>query len=51
MFDSTRRYIRNMRDIGQYVHVDALYEAYLNACLILLGLGMPVDDGTLTRNH
>jgi hypothetical protein len=45
MFDSTPRYIRNMRDIGQYVHVDALYEAYLNACLILLSLGTPVDDG------
>ena len=43
--DGTRRYIRNMRDIGQYVHVDALYEAYLNACLILLGLGTPVDEG------
>ena len=45
MLDGTRRYIRNMRDICQYVHVDALYEAYLNACLILLGLGTPVDDG------
>lgn len=45
MLDGTRRYIRNMRDIGQYVHVDALYEAYLNACLILLGQGTPVDDG------
>jgi hypothetical protein len=44
-FDSTRRYIRNMRDMGQYVHVDALYEAYLNACLILLGMGAPVDEG------
>lgn len=45
MFDGTRRHIRNMRDIGRYVQVDALYEAYLNACLILLGLGTPVDDG------
>jgi hypothetical protein len=44
-FDGTRRYIRNMRDLGQYVHVDALYEAYLNACLILLGMGAPEDDG------
>jgi hypothetical protein len=44
-FDSQRRYIRNGRDLGQYVHVDALYEAYLNACLILLGLGAPVDPG------
>lgn len=44
-FDGTRRYIRNGRDLGQYVHVDALYEAYLNACLILLGMGAPEDDG------
>lgn len=44
-FDPTRRYIRNMRDLGQYVHVDALYEAYLNAALILLGLNAPVDEG------
>lgn len=44
-FDGTRRYIRNMRDLGQYVHVDALYEAYLNACLILLGMDAPVDEG------
>lgn len=43
--DGTRRYIRNMRDLGQYVHVDALYEAYLNACLILLGMNAPVDAG------
>lgn len=44
-FDGTKRYIRNMRDIGQYVHVDALYEAYLNACLILLGMNAPLDSG------
>ncbi len=44
-FDGARRYIRNMRDLGQYVHVDALYEAYLNACLILLGMGAPFGDG------
>jgi hypothetical protein len=44
-FDPTPRYIRNMRDLGQYVHVDALYEAYLNACLILLDHGAPFDPG------
>jgi len=43
--DSARRYIRNGRDLGQYVHVDALYEAYLNACLILLGMNAPFDAG------
>lgn len=35
-FDSIRRYNRNLRDLATYVHLDALYEAYLNACLILL---------------
>jgi hypothetical protein len=32
-------------DLAHYVHVDALYEAYLNACLILLGHGAPFDPG------
>lgn len=34
--DPNRRYIRSMRDLAHYVHIDQLYEAYLNACLILL---------------
>jgi membrane-associated phospholipid phosphatase len=49
MYDSTPRYIRNMRDLGEYVHVDALYEAYLNACLILLGMMASVDMGNPYR--
>ena len=44
-FDPERRYIRSMRDLGQYVHVDALYEAYLNACLMLLAENAPFDSG------
>jgi len=48
-FDSERRYIRNGRDLGQYVHVDALYEAYLNACLILCwAWGRPSIQATRT---
>jgi membrane-associated phospholipid phosphatase len=43
--DSTARYIRNLRDLGQWVHVDALYQAYHQACLILLGAGAPVQAG------
>ena len=31
------RFITTGRDIATYVHFDALYQAYLNACLILLG--------------
>lgn len=44
-FDPTRRFIRNMRDLATYVHFDALYEAYLNACLILLDIQAPLDPG------
>jgi membrane-associated phospholipid phosphatase len=37
------RFCRNGRDIGQYVHVDALYQAYLVAGLVLFGSNMPWD--------
>ena len=40
-----RRFITTPRDLATYVHFDALYEAYLNACLILLGIGAPFDPG------
>ena len=40
-----RRFIYTPRDLATYVHYDALYEAYLNACLILLGNGTPFDPG------
>jgi hypothetical protein len=40
-----RRFIATPRDLATYVHYDALYEAYLNACLILLGNGAPFDPG------
>jgi membrane-associated phospholipid phosphatase len=40
-----RRYLRTPRDLANYVHFDALYEAYLNATLILLSLGAPPDNG------
>ncbi|MGJ3245217.1 MAG: vanadium-dependent haloperoxidase [Elainellaceae cyanobacterium] len=39
------RFMTTPRDLATYVHYDALYEAYLNACLILLGLGIPFDPG------
>jgi len=38
-----RRFITFPRDLATYVHDDALYEAYLNACLILLSMGTPFD--------
>ncbi|MEM7444885.1 MAG: vanadium-dependent haloperoxidase [Pseudomonadota bacterium] len=38
-------FIKTPRDLASYVHYDALYQAYLNACLILLGMGTPFDPG------
>ncbi|MEP3932696.1 vanadium-dependent haloperoxidase, partial [Rhodopirellula bahusiensis] len=41
----TFRFIATPRDLATYVHYDALYEAYLNACLNLLAAGVPFDPG------
>ncbi len=41
----SRRFIHTPRDLATYVHYDALYEAYLNACLIMLGNGVKFDAG------
>ena len=38
-------YIHNMADLARYVHIDQLYEAYLNAALILLGANCPLTAG------
>ncbi len=37
-FDPTRRYIFDNRSLAEYVHRDALYQAYLYAALVILGL-------------
>ncbi|MBI2955692.1 MAG: vanadium-dependent haloperoxidase [Acidobacteria bacterium] len=50
-FDPVRRYIRNARDLAQWVHVDVLFQAYFNAALILAtppdsgGIGAPLNPG------
>jgi len=44
-YDPTPRYIRNLRDLAEWVHIDALYQGYLQACLILLGQGTRLDPG------
>jgi hypothetical protein len=56
-FDPVRRYIRNGRDLGQWVHIDVLYQAYFNAMLIMMtspdasdpvtggGMGVPLNPG------
>jgi hypothetical protein len=43
-FENPPRYIRNGRDLGQWVHVDFTYQCMLNACLILLSLGQNALD-------
>jgi hypothetical protein len=56
-FDPVPRYIRNGRDLSQWVHIDVLFQAYFQAMLILLtpptpsdplsggGIGAPFDAG------
>jgi len=41
----SRRFITTPRDLATFVHYDALYQAYLNACLLMLGAGIPFDPG------
>ncbi len=49
-FDITPRYIRNARDIGEWVHIDVLFQAYFNATLILLGMNAPADENNPYNN-
>ncbi len=55
-FEKDPVYIRNGRDLSQWVHIDVLFQAYFNAMLILLqgpdhptpvlgGLGTPLNPG------
>ncbi len=44
-YEDGYRFITTPRDLATYVHYDALYQAYLNACLMLLGMGAPFDPG------
>jgi len=43
--NSAARFIATPRDLATYVHFDALYQAYLNACLLLQSYGQPADRG------
>jgi len=43
-FEPNLRFMINGRDIAHYVHIDALYQAYHVATMILLGLNAPVSD-------
>jgi hypothetical protein len=41
--DPNPQHMRNGRGLGAYVHIDVLFEAYFNACLILVDRGGPLD--------
>ena len=51
VFDPVPRYIRNGRDLGQWVHIDVLFQAYFQAFLVLAGAGAPFDDGNPYNNN
>jgi hypothetical protein len=36
VFDPLRRYLRDGRALGQWVHIDVLYQGFLEACLIMV---------------
>lgn len=44
-FDDAPRFIRNGRDLGEYVHRDFTYQSFLSACLIALKAGTQPDGG------
>ena len=43
-FEGTTRYLHNARGLAHYVHLDALFQAYLNGALIMLSLGPEALD-------
>ena len=43
--DPVRRYIRNGRDLSEWVHIDVLFQAYFNALLIMAANGYPPNPG------
>ena len=51
IFDPVPRYMRNARDIGQWVHIDVLFQGYFHAFLVLAGAGAPFDDGNPYNNN
>ena len=46
LFDSTRRYLRNGRDLAAYTRVDVLFQGYFTAFLIMAGLGAAPNPGS-----
>lgn len=50
LFDPVPRYMRNGRDLGQWVHIDVLFQAYFQAFLVIAGMGVPADAGNPYAN-
>lgn len=50
IFDPTFRYMRNGRDLGQWVHIDVLFQGYFQAFLCIAGMGVPFDAGNPYTN-
>ncbi|MEO0974280.1 MAG: vanadium-dependent haloperoxidase, partial [Pseudomonadota bacterium] len=51
LFEPNKRYINDNRALGEYVHRDVTYQAYLHAALILLGYGPnALDPGNPYRS-
>lgn len=46
VFECQTRYIRNGRDLGEWVHRDFPYQSSLNACLILLSFAQEALDSS-----
>lgn len=44
IFDNNKRYISTGRDLAEYVHGDAVYQAYLTAALVMLSYGSDAFD-------
>jgi hypothetical protein len=48
--DPTRRFLKDGRGLAAYVHVDVLFEAYFNGCLVALDLNAPFNVGNPYNN-
>jgi len=50
LYDPILRYMRNGRDLSEWVHIDVLFQGYFQAFLIIAGMGVPFDDGNPYTN-
>jgi hypothetical protein len=48
--DPNPQHMRNGRGLSAYVHIDVLFEAYFNACLILIDQGAPLSPNNPYAN-